>query len=227
MRGEKERLDRAHLHARFPGLVDGLAAHPGVGFVVVMDDDGPVALGNDGWHRLDDGHVEGEDPLAAVRALRARRSCSGPRTARRPRHLRQQPAWTPAPRRSRRSRAWSAATADSVAGRTGRASWSPRDLPFPEERVVGADAMHVALRAILRHCGHRTDVPNDGAATSPGHSRASRRSIEPTAPSASGERVSWRPSRFLLGSPQRVGISVCQSPQPVPATSRCRSEPSA
>ena len=28
-----------------------------------MDDDGPVVLGNDGWHRLDDGHVEGVDPL--------------------------------------------------------------------------------------------------------------------------------------------------------------------
>jgi hypothetical protein len=43
--------------------VDGLARHPGVGFVVVLDDDGPVALGKDGWHRLDDGHVEGDDPL--------------------------------------------------------------------------------------------------------------------------------------------------------------------
>jgi hypothetical protein len=34
----------------------------------------------------------------------------------------------------------------------------PSDLPFPAERVVGADAMHVALRAILRHCGHRRDL---------------------------------------------------------------------
>ena len=40
----------------------------------------------------------------------------------------------------------------------------PTDVPFPTERIVGADAMHVALCAILRHSGHRTNVPYDGAA---------------------------------------------------------------
>ena len=54
---------RRALAERFPALIPGLAAHPGIGFVVVMDDDGPVALGRDGSHRLDDGHIEGEDPL--------------------------------------------------------------------------------------------------------------------------------------------------------------------
>ena len=34
----------------------------------------------------------------------------------------------------------------------------PTDVPFPDERVVGADAMHVALRTILRHCGHRQGI---------------------------------------------------------------------
>jgi hypothetical protein len=34
----------------------------------------------------------------------------------------------------------------------------PTDVPFPGERVVGADAMHVALRTILRHCGHRQGI---------------------------------------------------------------------
>jgi len=61
VRGEKRQLTRRELSQRYPGLVAGLAAHPGVGFVVVMDDDGPVALGSAGWHRLDDGHVL-EDP---------------------------------------------------------------------------------------------------------------------------------------------------------------------
>jgi hypothetical protein len=63
VRGEKQRLDRRELHRRFPSLVTGLSTHPGIGFVVVMDDDGPVVLGSRGSHRLDDGHVEGEDPL--------------------------------------------------------------------------------------------------------------------------------------------------------------------
>ena len=31
----------------------------------------------------------------------------------------------------------------------------PTDLPFPRARVIGADAMHVALRGILLHLGHR------------------------------------------------------------------------
>jgi hypothetical protein len=43
----------------------------------------------------------------------------------------------------------------------------PTDLPFPQERVVGADVMHVALRSILRHLGHRRDVPDDGVETPP------------------------------------------------------------
>ena len=68
VRGEKR---AAHASRRCPPASrrssTGLAAHPGVGFVVVMDDDGPVALGNRGWHRLDDGHVDGVDPAAAVR----------------------------------------------------------------------------------------------------------------------------------------------------------------
>jgi hypothetical protein len=39
-------------------------------------------------------------------------------------------------------------------------------VPFPEERVVGADALHVALRDILRHLGHRKGI------TEPGEERA-------------------------------------------------------
>ena len=39
----------------------------------------------------------------------------------------------------------------------------PTDLPFPRERVVGADAMHLALRSILRHLGHRADIADEDA----------------------------------------------------------------
>lgn len=56
---------RTEIHAAYPGLVDGLAAHPGVGLVVVDDGSGPVAIGNRGEHHLRDGRVSGEDPLAA------------------------------------------------------------------------------------------------------------------------------------------------------------------
>ena len=61
-----ERMTLEQIDAAHPGLVRTLAGHPGIGFVMVRSErDGPVAVGGDGLHRLDDGGVEGEDPLAA------------------------------------------------------------------------------------------------------------------------------------------------------------------
>jgi hypothetical protein len=58
----RDRLNRTRIDDEYPKLIAGLTAHPGVGLVVV-DDDGPVALGTSGSHRLLDGAVEGIDPL--------------------------------------------------------------------------------------------------------------------------------------------------------------------
>lgn len=166
VRGEKKRLTRRTLHERFPGLVEGLVRHPGVGFVVVLDDDGPVALGNNGWHRLDDGHVEGDDPLIPFGPY-------APGFVKRAAHRPECPdiyvnsLVEPGTEEV-------AAFEDLVGCHGGLGGWQDRasivfpiDLPFPEERVVGADAMHVALRSILRHLGHRADVPDEDV--SPSH----------------------------------------------------------
>jgi hypothetical protein len=59
------RLTRAAIEHAYPRLIGGLAAHPGIGVVVVQDEDGPVAYGSDGSHRLGDGTVTGIDPLLA------------------------------------------------------------------------------------------------------------------------------------------------------------------
>ena len=60
------------LGSRFPGLVTGLAEHPGIGFVLVRSETlGPLAIGAHGVHHLSDGHVDGVDPLTPF----------GPRTA--------------------------------------------------------------------------------------------------------------------------------------------------
>ncbi len=59
------RLTLSELESRFPGLVESLATHPGVGFLVVQAGTGPVAIGPHGLHRLTTGEVEGDDPLAA------------------------------------------------------------------------------------------------------------------------------------------------------------------
>jgi hypothetical protein len=58
----RHRLDRAAIDREYPQLIPGLAGHPGVGLVIV-DDDGPVAVGAAGSHRLADGTVQGVDPL--------------------------------------------------------------------------------------------------------------------------------------------------------------------
>jgi hypothetical protein len=61
--GVDGRADLADIEALRPGLVDGLAKHPGVGLVVVATVGGPVAIGPAGRHHLAGGRVEGEDPL--------------------------------------------------------------------------------------------------------------------------------------------------------------------
>ncbi|MCE0765305.1 phage holin family protein [Pseudonocardia kujensis] len=55
-----EELDR-----RFPGLVPGLLAEPGVAFLVVDSARGPLVVGPDGVRVLLEDVVEGRDPLAA------------------------------------------------------------------------------------------------------------------------------------------------------------------
>ncbi len=57
------RLTRADIEARYPALLAALAGHPGIAFVVVQDDAGPVALSGTGRHELTTGVVEGVDPM--------------------------------------------------------------------------------------------------------------------------------------------------------------------
>ncbi len=60
-----ERLTRERIDGAYPGLVDDLVAHDGIGLVLVKtESDGSVVLGRNGSHRVVDGKVTGEDPLA-------------------------------------------------------------------------------------------------------------------------------------------------------------------
>jgi hypothetical protein len=54
------------IEQRHPDLLPALREHPHVGWLLVRSErHGPVALGGEGTHYLDDGRVEGEDPLAS------------------------------------------------------------------------------------------------------------------------------------------------------------------
>jgi hypothetical protein len=59
-----ERLTLTDIERLHPGLLAMLATHPGIGFVVVATEHGPVALGAEGTHDLMTGAVVGKDPLA-------------------------------------------------------------------------------------------------------------------------------------------------------------------
>ncbi len=63
--GVPDRVTLESLAIDRPGLLEGLVAHHGIGFLMVRSSThGPVVLGRDGVHYLRDGRVEGADPLA-------------------------------------------------------------------------------------------------------------------------------------------------------------------
>jgi type I phosphodiesterase/nucleotide pyrophosphatase len=58
------RLSLEGINQVYPGLIEGLAAHEGIGFVMVGSERlGPVVLGRGGFHQLDENRTEGRDPL--------------------------------------------------------------------------------------------------------------------------------------------------------------------
>jgi len=73
-------------NAAYPGMVDTVVGHEGVGFVVTYDDDQtPIVLGKKGQRNLHSGVVTGEDPLGAYgnsdfRAGQVRRVADFPHT---------------------------------------------------------------------------------------------------------------------------------------------------
>jgi uncharacterized membrane protein YvlD (DUF360 family) len=167
VRGEERRLTRGQIDERFPALVAGLAEHPGVGFVAVLDEaEGPLVLGAEGSRRLTDGHVEGVDPLAPF----------GPYAAEFVLRVALRPEAPDIYVNSLLEDGTEevAAFEDLVGCHGGLGGWQerafvvvPSDLPFPSERVIGADSLHVALKAILSHLGHRTNAPDERSPTRP------------------------------------------------------------
>ncbi len=63
---EKRRLTLEELEARHPALIEALADHPHIGWLLVRSaEHGPLALGARGANYLAEGRIVGEDPLAA------------------------------------------------------------------------------------------------------------------------------------------------------------------
>jgi uncharacterized membrane protein YvlD (DUF360 family) len=167
---EPGRVTLEELEERRPGLLDALRTHPGVGFVLVRSEhDGALVLGAAGSHRLRDGHVERDDPLALF----------GPNAAA---HVRRTDGFAHCPDLVVNGTWWEeldeVAAFEELVGSHGGMGGAqshpfllhPDDLPWPSEPVVGAPAVHAVLRGWLAGLGHAGYASND----SPGESVTTR-----------------------------------------------------
>ena len=144
-----ERLGELH-----PRLVAALREHPGIGFVVVRSEQrGAVALGADGVHYLDEGLVEGEDPLAPFglnAAAHVRRTDGFPHCP----DVLVNASFSPATEE--------VSAFEELVGSHGGMGGSqsfpfvlfPSALPYPDDEVVGAETLHRVLRHWLAELGH-------------------------------------------------------------------------
>ncbi|MFC4786508.1 phage holin family protein [Nocardioides sp. MAHUQ-72] len=164
--GEKQRLTLDQLTERFPALLPGLVTHPGIGFAVVdTADHGPVVLGARGEHRVREGVVVGDDPLAAY----------GPEAAE---FVLRAASMDEAPDiyvNSLVDDLGEVAAFEGLVGcHGGLGGWQdramvvwPAELPPPGPMVVGADAMHRLLVGWLEHLGHRGSLGARETSTAP------------------------------------------------------------
>jgi hypothetical protein len=175
---EPGRVMLEQIEARRPGLLDALRTHPGIGFVLVRSErDGAVVLGARGRRLLDGGAVEGEDPLAPY----------GPRAAQ---HVRRTDAFPACPDVVVNSRYWEdvdevAAFEELVGSHGGLGGGQahpfvlhPAELPWPQDEVIGAEAVHGVLQGWLAQLGQDPYVAAAAqiASASPAASLATRTS---------------------------------------------------
>jgi Uncharacterized proteins of the AP superfamily len=152
------KLTRAEIDAAYPGLLAGLAAHPGIGVVVVDDEDGPVAIGGDGEHRLRDGLVTGTDPLRGY-GPHARADLLRHQGMAHVGDLVLLSAFDPGTEDV-------AAFEELVGSHGGLGGWQndavlvhPADWPVTEAPLVGPDSLYRQLTAWLRMLGLRRSDP--------------------------------------------------------------------
>jgi hypothetical protein len=148
-----ERLTLEDIEAAYPDLIPTLRTHPGVGFMLIRSTRrGAVVLGRAGANYLDEGVVEGEDPLAPF----------GPRAAR---HVKRSDGFQHVADIMVNS-AYDPETDEVYAfeelvgshgGMGGPQTFPfvlvPSDWAVPDQTIVGAEAMHQWMRRWLKDLG--------------------------------------------------------------------------
>ena len=154
------RLTLEQINERHPELIPALRSHPHVGFLLVRSAaDGAVALGTDGTHRLSDGHVTGTDPLAGFSSNAARhllRTDGFPHVA----DIMVNSFYDPVAEEGCAFEELISFHGGMGGPQTRPFLLYPASLPLPEDRVVGAEAVHRLLRSWRR-------TLNNGVAESP------------------------------------------------------------
>jgi uncharacterized membrane protein YvlD (DUF360 family) len=153
------RCSLEQMNARYPGLIDGLRHHPGIGFVLVGSDaQGSLVLGPTGVRDLASGAVEGNDPLAdyGPNALaHVRRTDAFAHVADIMVNARFDPARGDVPAFEE--------FVGSHGGLGGSQSYPfaliPRDWYVPDEPIVGTEAMHRLMCRWLTDLGQRAELP--------------------------------------------------------------------
>ena len=165
---EPGRVTLERIEELYPRLMPALRSHPGVGFALVRSERfGAVAVGDGGTAFLDQGRVEGDDPLAPF----------GPNAAD---HLRRTDGFPHCADLMVNSAFWpqfgEVAAFEELVGSHGGLGGTqsfpfvlhPSELAWPEEEVVGAERVHRIFRGWLAGLGHSSyasEVASPGAST--------------------------------------------------------------
>ena len=174
-------------------------AHPGVGFLTVRTDHrGTVVLGRQGSRYLEEGRVEGVDPLAEFGPSAAREVLRHSALA----HVGDLVLNSPLDRGTGEVAAYE----ELVGNHGGLGGWQtqavlvhPAAWPVDGTPLRGADAVHRQLVGWLRHVGQRVSIadPGTGATTAPADGPSADGRSAPSSPlpgqPGTGCRVSSRP----------------------------------
>jgi hypothetical protein len=156
------------IESLYPRLIPALRDHAGIGFILVRSEQsGALVIGDRGINYLDEGRVEGEDPLLPF----------GPNAAG---HVRRSDGFPHCPDLMINSTYWSefeevAAFEELVGSHGGMGGpqshpfvLHPSELPWPTSDVVGAEQVHRIFRGWLSRLGHpgyASESESPGAST--------------------------------------------------------------
>ena len=161
------RLTLEEIRERHPALIPALCEHPHIGFVMVRSaENGAVALGAHGTHRLSNGVVDGEDPLAPFSpnaARHLRRADGFPHVA----DIMVNSFYDPVTEEGCAFEELISFHGGMGGPQTRPFVLHPAHLPAPAEPPVGAEAVHRLLRAWRAAC-------NEGPAARPTGARTTR-----------------------------------------------------